>query len=73
MCVGVGEGPVTSFKVNLNFPKFKGVQHMLWGGGGGGGASNFFPRGWSPIAKRYNLPLSRPQIGAIIKNFNGLW
>ena len=39
MCVGVGwgeeEGPVTSFKVNLNFLKFQGVQHKLSGGGGG--------------------------------------
>ena len=35
--MGWGEGPVTSFKVNLNFPKFQGVQHMLLGGGGGGG------------------------------------
>ena len=42
MGLGGGEGPVTSFKVNLNFPKFQGVQHMLSGGGGGG--SNFFPR-----------------------------
>ena len=30
---GGGGGPVTSFKVNLNFPKFQGVQHMLSGGG----------------------------------------
>ena len=38
ICVGAGwEGPVTSFKVNFNFPKFQGVQHMLSGGGGGGG------------------------------------
>ena len=39
VCVGGGgfggEGPVTSFKVNLNFPKFQGVQHMLSGVGGG--------------------------------------
>ena len=42
MCVWAGgreggEGPLNSFKVNLNFPKFQGVQHMLSGGGGGGG------------------------------------
>ena len=43
MCGGGigGEGPVTSFKVNLNFPKFQGVQHML-SGVGGGGRQTFF-------------------------------
>ena len=36
MCGGGGEeGPVTSFKVNLNFPKFHGFQLILYGGGGG--------------------------------------
>ena len=42
MCVGCGgEGPVTSFKVNLNFAKFQGVIHMLLVGGGGGGVKLF--------------------------------
>ena len=41
---GGGEGPVTSFKVNLNFPKFQGVQHMLLGRGGEG-RQNFFQGG----------------------------
>ena len=51
MCGGGGGGPVTTFKVNINFPKFPGVQHMLSGGGGGG--VNFFSKGgWSPIAER---------------------
>ena len=36
----------------FHFPKVQGVQHILSKEGGGGGASNFFPRGWSPIAKR---------------------
>ena len=43
-----GKGPVTS----LTFRNSRGVQHILSRRGGGGGASNFFPRGWSPIAKR---------------------
>ena len=46
MCAGGGgEGLVTSFKVNYNFPKFQGVQHMLSGGGGGGGGVKLFFRG----------------------------
>ena len=52
--MGGGEGPVTSFKVN--FQGGGGVPTYVigggGGGGGGGGASNFFPRGWSPIPKR---------------------
>ena len=54
VCVwgGGGGGPVTSFKVNFNFPKFQGGgQHML-SRGGGGGCQTFFLMGWSPIAKR---------------------
>ena len=36
MCVRVGEeGPVTSFKVNFNFPKFQGGPAYVIQGGGG--------------------------------------
>ena len=45
VCGGGGGGLVTSFKVNFNFPKFQGVQHMLSGGGGGGGRQTFFQGG----------------------------
>ena len=38
---GGGGGPVNSFKVNFNFPKFKGSNICY----PGGGASNFFPKG----------------------------
>ena len=45
MCVrvGGGEGPVTSFKVNFNFPKFQGGSNICYPGGGG--LSNFFSNG----------------------------
>ena len=47
----VGKVPVTS----LTFRNSRGGPTYIiqeGGGGGGGGASNFYPRGWSPIAKR---------------------
>ena len=58
MCVGGVGGPVTSFKVNLNFLKFQGVQHMLSGVGGqtffqGGGVHLLSDRTydlyWTPV------------------------
>ena len=57
MCVGGGggeggEGPLNSFKVNLNLNSRGSNICYRGGGGGGGGASNFFPRRWSQIAKR---------------------
>ena len=33
---------MTSFKVNFNFPKFQGVQHMLSRGVGVSGRQTFF-------------------------------
>ena len=49
---GGGEGPVTSFKVNFNFPKFQGGSNICYPGGGGVGCQTFFLMRWSPIAKR---------------------
>ena len=58
MCVCGGD-PVTSFKVNFNFPKFQGVQHMLSRGEGrqtffqGGGVQLLSDRTydlyWTPV------------------------
>ena len=52
---GEGEGPVTSFKVNFNFPKFQGVQHIYYPGGGG--RQTFFQGGGVQLLsdRTYNL------------------
>ena len=48
MCVG-GEGGGGSSDL-FHFPKFQaGPTYVIQGEGGG--RQNFFPRGWSPIAK----------------------
>ena len=51
MCVWGGGGLVTSFKVNFNFPKFQGVQHML---SGGGGRQTFFQGGGVQLLKPHS-------------------
>ena len=62
MCVwgeggGGGEGGSSNFfQSKLKLSEIPWIPTYFIGGGGGGGlgvgASNFFPRGWSPIAKR---------------------
>ena len=68
MCVwGWGGGPVTSFKVNLNFPKSRGSNICYRGGGGGGGGVGvkLFPKGGVQLLsdRTYGLywtPVSAP-------------
>ena len=52
VCGGGGGGGGGGFSDFFLFPKFQaGPTYVIQVEGGGGGASNFFPRGWSPIAK----------------------
>ena len=53
---GGGKGPVTSFKVNLNFPKFQGVKLLLSLGGGRGRQTSFQGGGVQLLSDRtYDL------------------